>query len=64
MASLTLPPPTMFPWQRIVKNLKKELALLKQELAIHNSLVSGQRWGRRWLGAGGMGIRVPGGQKD
>lgn len=41
MASLTLPPPTMFPWQRIVKNLKKELALLKQELAIHNSLVSG-----------------------
>lgn len=35
-----LPPsPIMFPWQRMVKNLEKELVLLKQELAIHDSLV-------------------------
>ncbi|CAO2633441.1 Kinesin-like protein KIF9 [Lemmus lemmus] len=27
-----------FSWQRMVKNLEKELALLKQELAIHDSL--------------------------
>ncbi|XP_026634909.1 kinesin-like protein KIF9 [Microtus ochrogaster] len=29
-----------FPWQRMVKNLEKELALLKQELAIHDSLAN------------------------
>lgn len=29
-------------WQRMVKNLEKELALLKQELAVHNSLVGGE----------------------
>ena len=34
-------PHNMFPWQRMVKNLEKELALLKQELAIHDSLVRG-----------------------
>ena len=46
MASLTvLPAPsqTVFPWQRMVKNLEKVLALLKQELAIHDSLVRGWR---------------------
>lgn len=35
------PSPFMFPWQRMVKNLEKELVLLKQELAIHDSLVRG-----------------------
>lgn len=45
MASLTVllatPHLNMLPWQRMVKNLEKELALLKQELAIHDSLVRG-----------------------
>lgn len=31
----------------MVKNLEKELALLKQELAIHDSLVRDWMWGRR-----------------
>lgn len=39
--SCSTPPLNMFPWQRMVKNLEKELALLKQELAIHDSLVRG-----------------------
>lgn len=34
-------PRNMLPLQRMVKNLEKELALLKQELAIHDSLVRG-----------------------
>lgn len=35
-------PPTVPPWQRMVKNLEKELVLLKQELAVHDSLVRGR----------------------
>lgn len=35
------PTPNYVSWQRMVKNLEKELALLKQELAIHDSLVRG-----------------------
>lgn len=43
---MTLSPASYVPWQRMVKNLEKELALLKQELAIHDSLVRDGIWGR------------------
>lgn len=66
MTGLPAPPQTVS-WQRMVKNLEKELVLLKQELAIHDSLVRGLRQGSG-VGAGwtarGARVRVPGGQRD
>lgn len=48
--------PMVLPWQRMVKNLEKELVLLKQELAIHDSLVRARGLGQAGCtGAGGRG---------
>lgn len=57
----------MSPWQRMVKNLEKELILLKQELAIHDSLVRGGRQKiLEGLGprADSMWVRLRGGGTD
>lgn len=49
----------------MVKNLEKELALLKQELAIHDSLVRGRAWGQDWVHRGeGQGAEAGRWQED